>query len=99
PEGLPETPIPTACPACGTPVEREEGEIALFCPNLACPGRRLEALVHFASRGAMDIRGLSYARIEQMVNARVDEGGDERPMVRDVADIYGVTLEQLLTLE
>src|SRR6478609_9249221 len=86
----PKTRIPTKCPSCGTKVERDEEEVAIYCPNVACPGRQLEALVHFAARGAMDIRGLSYARIEQLIAAS---------MVHDVADIYAITLEQLLTLE
>jgi len=86
----PKTRIPTKCPSCGTKVERDEEEVAIYCPNVACPGRQLEALVHFASRHAMDIRGLSYARIEQLIAAS---------LVHDVADIYALTLEQLLTLE
>jgi DNA ligase (NAD+) len=86
----PKTRTPTKCPSCGTKVERDEEEVAIYCPNVACPGRQLEALVHFASRHAMDIRGLSYARIEQLIAAS---------LVHDVADIYALTLEQLLTLE
>ena len=86
----PETPIPTECPVCHTPVERDEDEVALYCPNVACPGRQLEGLVHFASRGAMDIRGLSYARIMQLLDAE---------MIRDAGDIYALTVEQLVTLE
>jgi DNA ligase (NAD+) len=81
---------PTHCPVCGTAVERDEGEVAIYCPNVACPGRRLESLVHFASRGAMDIRGLSYARIQQVVAAG---------WVTDVADIFSLTVEQLVSLE
>ncbi len=81
---------PTRCPSCKTPVERDEEEAATYCPNVACPDRQLEALVHFASRGAMDIRGLSYARIEQLIGAS---------LVHDVADIYTLTLEQLTALE
>jgi DNA ligase (NAD+) len=81
---------PTHCPSCGTPVERDEEEVALYCPNVACPNRQLEALVHFASRGAMDIRGLSYARIQQLVEAG---------LIHDVADIFSVTAEQLLELD
>jgi DNA ligase (NAD+) len=84
------TPIPTHCPSCNTPVERDEEEVALYCPNVACPARQLEALVHFASRGAMDIRGLSYARIEQLIAAG---------MVHDVADIYTLSVEQLTSLD
>ena len=82
--------MPSACPQCGTPVERDEEEAAVYCPNVACPGRQLEGLVHFASRGAMDIRGLSYARIEQMIAAG---------LIHDVADIYSLTTEQLEGLE
>jgi DNA ligase (NAD+) len=81
---------PTHCPVCKTRVERDEEEVAIYCPNVACPGRQLEALVHFASRGAMDIRGLSYARIEQLIGAGY---------IHDVADLYSVTEEQLLELE
>ena len=81
---------PKKCPRCGTPVERDEDEVALYCSNVACPGRQLEGLVHFASRGAMDIRGLSYARIEQMIEAG---------LVHDAADIYRLTVDDLVQLE
>ena len=69
------------CPSCGTPVERDEEEVAIYCPNVACPDRQLEAIVHFASRGAMDIRGLSYARIEQLI-AAVARARRRRPLRR-----------------
>ncbi|HEY8164755.1 MAG TPA: NAD-dependent DNA ligase LigA [Gemmatimonadaceae bacterium] len=82
--------MPKRCPSCGTEVERDEEEVAIYCPNVACPGRRLEGLVHFASRGAMDIRGLSYARIEQLIN----EG-----LISDAGDLYSLTSERLLALE
>jgi DNA ligase (NAD+) len=82
--------MPKRCPSCGTPVERDEEEVAIYCPNVACPGRRLEGLVHFASRGAMDIRGLSYARIEQLI----DEG-----LIADAGDLYSLSRERLLALE
>ncbi len=81
---------PVVCPSCSTPVRRDDDEVALYCPNLACPGRLLEALVHFTSVDAMDIRGLSYARIEQLVEA---------DLVHDAADIYALTVEQLLPLD
>ena len=84
------TEAPTECPSCHTPVERDEEEVALYCPNVACPARQLEAIVHFASRSAMDIRGLSYARIEQLIAAG---------MVHDVADLYSLTVEQLTSLD
>jgi DNA ligase (NAD+) len=82
--------MPKNCPVCGTPATREEDESAIYCPNIGCPGRQLEGLVHFTSRGAMDIRGLSYARIEQLVGAG---------LVRDPGDLYALTKEQLLGLE
>lgn len=82
--------MPSRCPVCHTPVVRDEEEVAIYCPNVACEGRRLEGLVHFASRGAMDIRGLSYARIEQLVEAG---------MVHDPADLYSLTIEQVTSLE
>ncbi len=82
--------MPKRCPRCGTAVERDEDGVAHYCPNVACPGRRLEGLVHFASVGAMDIRGLSYARIQQLVDAG---------LIEDVADIYTLTADQLVTLE
>ncbi len=86
----PETRAPTRCPVCGTKVERDPEEVAIYCPNVACPGRRLEALVHFASRGALDIRGLSYARIAQLVEAE---------LIEDVADLFAVREAQLVALE
>jgi DNA ligase (NAD+) len=82
--------MPRKCPACGTPVERDEDGVAVYCPNVACPGRRLEGLVHFASRGAMDIRGLSYARIDQLIAAG---------LVRDVADIFALSVDDLVALD
>ncbi len=82
--------MPKECPACGTPAVREEGEAAVYCPNVACPGRQLEGLVHFASRGAMDIRGLSYARIRQLIY----EG-----LVHDAGDLYSLAADRLVKLE
>jgi DNA ligase (NAD+) len=82
--------MPKKCPRCGTPVEREEDGVGVYCPNMACPGRRIESLVHFAGRSAMDIRGLSYARIQQLIDAG---------HVEDVGDIYAVTADQLVQIE
>ena len=87
---LPAWQMPDKCPSCGHPVTREEDEAAVYCTNVACPGRQLEGLVHFTSRGAMDIRGLSYARINQLVTTG---------LVRDAGDIYFLTRESLLKLE
>jgi len=82
--------MPGKCPVCHTPVERDEEGVAIYCPNVACPGRQLEGLVHFASRGAMDIRGLSYARIQQLLDAH---------LIHDMADIYSLTAEQISGLD
>lgn len=81
---------PTTCPACGTPVERIEGEVAVSCPNAACPGRILEGLTHYASRGALDIRGLGEQRVAQL---------HEEGLVPDVAAIYALRAEDLTRLE
>ena len=82
--------MPNKCPVCGTPVVRDADQVAISCPNVACPGRQLEALVHFASRGTMDIRGLSYARIEQLLQAG---------MIHDMGDLYALTPDDFLSLE
>jgi DNA ligase (NAD+) len=82
--------MPDFCPSCNTKVIRADDEAASYCPNVACPGRQLEGLVHFASRGAMDIRGLSYARIQQLIDAG---------LVHDPADIFALRVEQLVELE
>jgi DNA ligase (NAD+) len=80
--------IPTHCPACGTRVRASEKD--LFCDNDHCEGRRLEAIVHFASRGAMDIDGLSYARIEQLLEAG---------LIHDIADLYELDPERIRSLD
>ena len=82
--------VPTHCPVCGTAAVRDEEEVASYCPNVACAGRRLEALAHFTSRDAMDIRGLSYQRLEQLLAAG---------LVEDAGDIYSLTAEQVAGLE
>jgi DNA ligase (NAD+) len=82
--------MPTACPRCATPVIREGDDVATYCPNVTCPGRQLEGLVHFASKDALDIDGLSYARIEQLLDAGY---------VRDASDLFGLSLEQLVALD
>ena len=89
----------SACPSCGTALVAGEDRGMLYCPNFACPARQLEALVHFASRDAMDVRGLSYARIEQMQRTTVERGGERRPLVRDAADVYDLTVADLVELE
>lgn len=81
---------PARCPICATPIERREGEVARYCPNRHCPGRNYEGIVHFASRGAMDIQGLGEERVRQLVEAG---------LVGDVADLYRLTAAPLLELD
>jgi DNA ligase (NAD+) len=61
-----------------------------YCPNVSCPARVLEGIVHFASRGAMDIRGLGYERVRQLL--------DEK-LIENVADLYAITSDQIVELE
>jgi DNA ligase (NAD+) len=82
--------MPSACPSCGTPVEPPGEEAMRYCPNASCPARILEGIVHFASRDAMDIRGLGYERVRQLL----DEG-----LIKNVADLYHLKAEQLIELE
>ena len=65
-------------------------EAMRYCPNATCPGRVLEGIVHFACRDAMDIRGLGYERVRQLLDAG---------LIRDVADLYQLTVEQLVELD
>lgn len=90
---------PTVCPSCASGLVAGEDRGMLYCPNFACPARQLEALVHFASRDAMDVRGLSYARIQQLLTTTVDRDGTPRPLVRDAADLYDLTVADLVQLE
>jgi DNA ligase (NAD+) len=83
--------LPAKCPVCGSDVERPEGEAIARCTGgLYCPAQRKESLKHFAQRRAMDITGLGDKLVDQLVDAG---------LVRDAADLYGLTLEQLLGLE
>jgi DNA ligase (NAD+) len=83
--------MPASCPECGAPVIRIEGEAAARCSNgLACPAQRKQAVIHFASRRAMDIEGLGDKLVEQLV---------DRGMVRTPADLYDLSLAQLAGLE
>ncbi|MFN9204359.1 MAG: NAD-dependent DNA ligase LigA [Gemmatimonas sp.] len=82
--------LPAVCPRCGTTIVRYRDDVASYCPNVACPGRQLEGLVHFASKEALDIDGLSYARIQQLLAAGY---------VHDFADLFDVSVAQLVALE
>ena len=82
--------MPERCPICGSDVFREEGEAAYRCIGISCPAQLKESLKFFGSRGAMDIEGLGDKLIDQLV---------ERGLVRDLADLYGLSKEQLANLD
>jgi len=81
---------PQKCPTCGETVERAEGEVAYYCINAACPDQLIRNLEHFVGKGAMDIEGFGIKISEQAVAAG---------LVKDVADVFSLTAERLLTLE
>jgi len=82
--------MPEKCPVCGSKVVRLEGEVAHRCIDLACPAQIRENIRHFVSRGGMDIEGLG----DKIVSQLLDAG-----LIRDPADLYAITKEQLLELE
>jgi DNA ligase (NAD+) len=82
--------MPKKCPECGSTIHRVEGEVAYRCVNAACPAKRKESLLHFAGRHAMNIDGLG----DKIVDQLVDKG-----MVKDVADLYQLKLEEVANLE
>jgi DNA ligase (NAD+) len=82
--------MPKHCPVCGGEVVREEGEAASRCINTNCPARLKESVSHFAARGVMDIDGMGDVLVDQLVS---------RGLVKNVADIYKLTLDQLLELD
>ena len=81
---------PTECPECRTGIEKDPEGVFLRCPNVGCPARVRERLRFFASRGAMDIEGLGDKLVEQLVASA---------MVHDYADLYRLSVEELLPLE
>jgi DNA ligase (NAD+) len=82
--------MPATCPQCASPVETPPDEVMTYCPNVSCPGRVLEGIVHFAGRGAMDIRGLGPERVEKLLAAK---------LIADVADLYDLAPQQLQDIE
>ncbi|MBI5628760.1 MAG: NAD-dependent DNA ligase LigA, partial [Candidatus Rokubacteria bacterium] len=82
--------MPTHCPVCGARAYRPKGEAIWRCTNAACPAQLKERLLHFGSRRAMDIEHLGEAVVSQLV---------DRGLVRDFADLYHLTVEQLAGLE
>jgi DNA ligase (NAD+) len=82
--------VPEKCPVCGTKVVRTEGEVDYRCVNANCPAKLRETILHFASRGVMNIDGMGEALVNQLT---------DRGLVKDVADIYKLTEADLLSLE
>ncbi|HSK71019.1 MAG TPA: NAD-dependent DNA ligase LigA, partial [Pyrinomonadaceae bacterium] len=82
--------FPKICPVCATPVVRPEGEAVTRCPNPDCPAKIKARILLFASRKAMDIEGLGDVLVEKLI---------ENGLVRNVADIYSLTMEQVADLE
>ncbi len=90
PRGNQEIEAPEKCPVCGTKVVRTEGEVDYRCVNANCPAKLLGTILHFASRGVMNIDGMGEALVTQLT---------ERGLVKNVADIYKLTKADLLSLE
>ncbi len=88
--GQPVYHLPEYCPSCHTRVVREEGEAAIYCPNIECPAQLMRNLIHFASRDAMDIDGLGPALLENLVNAG---------WVHSPADFYELKEEEVAKLD
>ncbi|MBI3666337.1 MAG: NAD-dependent DNA ligase LigA [Acidobacteria bacterium] len=82
--------MPSHCPICGTAVVRQPGEVAWRCVNTNCPARLKESILHFSGRRVMNIDGLGEALVDQLV---------DRGLVKSVADLYDLRLEQLAELE
>jgi len=82
--------VPPKCPVCGTKVVRTEGEVDYRCVNANCPAKLRETILHFASRGVMNIDGMGDALVNQLT---------ERGLVKNVADIYKLRKADLLSLE
>ena len=82
--------MPKNCPECGSKIHRVEGEVAYRCLNSACPAKRRESLLHYAGRHAMNIDGLGEKIVDQLV---------EKNMVKEVADLYSLKLDDVAELE
>ncbi len=82
--------MPKQCPACESEIVREEGEAVAYCTGLDCPSQRVERIFHFASRGAMDIEGLGYQTIQELI---------DRTLLKDVADVYSLRAEHFEGVE
>jgi DNA ligase (NAD+) len=111
PRGTREIVFPSVCPVCGSELVKQEGEVDWRCVNESCPARVSGAVLHWASRGVMNIEGLGDAMVEQLLGHAVPAEDDERvteegapvlvrePLIHSIADLYTLTKEQLCSLE
>ena len=90
PEDAAEWDMPATCPACGSPVVHEEGEVAYRCVSLDCPAQLKERLLHWVSRGCMDVDGLGDELVDKMIEAG---------LLHDVADFYRLGVEDIAGLD
>jgi DNA ligase (NAD+) len=82
--------MPKECPECGSAIHKVEGEVAYRCVNAACPAKRRESLLHYSGRHAMNIDGLGDKIVDQLV---------EKGLVKDVADLYSLKLDEIANLD
>ena len=82
--------MPIKCPVCGSDAIREDGEVAIRCIGIECPARNLRNIVHFASKEGMNIEGLGYTIIEQLM---------EKNFIKNISDIYYLKLEDIASLK
>ena len=82
--------VPTTCPVCGAKATREEGESAIYCTGIECPAQLLRGIEHFVSKECMDIDGLGIKIVEQLI---------EKGLIKNIADIYNLTLEEIASLK
>ena len=82
--------MPEKCPVCGTKVVRTEGEVDYRCVNANCPAKLMGTILHFASRGVMNIDGMGEALVTQLI---------AKGLVKNVADIYDLTKKDLVSLD
>ena len=82
--------MPTVCPVCGSTAVREDGEAVLRCIGIECSAKLLRSIVHFVSKDCMNIKGLGYAIVEELIN---------RKLISNIADIYYLKLEDIASLK
>ncbi len=113
PRGTKDIVFPSACPVCESELVRVEGEVDWRCVNASCPARVSGELLHWASRGVMNIEGLGESMVAQLLGQSADAVGNEEeviedgasaavirePIIRSIADLYRLTQDQLVSLD